>query len=194
MALDPEIILQAYTQGIFPMADLDGKIRWYKANPRGVLPLEGFHIPKSLGQFMRSAGYPYEVRVNTDFRGAMAGCMKQRLGETWITDELIEAYVKLHQMGFAHSVETWEDGVMVGGLYGVALGAAFFGESMFHTRRDASKVALVELVGRLKSKNFVLLDTQTTTEHLKKFGCIEIPERDYLRRLRQAIVQERSFL
>lgn len=191
--LDPETILHAYSQGVFPMAEAGGEIRWYTADPRGVIPLDGLHIPHSLAQFMRSARYPYQVRVNTAFEQTMRGCMMQRFGATWISDRLIQAYNELHRMGFAHSVETWQGDELVGGLYGVSLGGAFFGESMFHTQRDASKCALVELVARLRDRRFVLLDTQATTSHLARFGCTEIPAREYLRRLRQAIELERNF-
>ncbi len=191
--LDPETILHAYSQGVFPMAEADGEIRWYTADPRGVIPLDGFHIPHSLAQFMRSAHYPYQVRVNTAFEQAMRGCMMQRYGATWISDRLILAYMELHRMGFAHSVETWQGAELVGGLYGVSLGGAFFGESMFHTKRDASKCALVELVARLRERRYVLLDTQATTAHLARFGCAEISAREYLVRLRHAIELERNF-
>jgi leucyl/phenylalanyl-tRNA---protein transferase len=191
--LDPETILHAYSQGVFPMAEADGEIRWYTADPRGIIPLDTFHVPQSLAQFMRSARYPYQARVNTAFEGTMRGCMMQRFGATWISDRLIGAYLELHRMGFAHSVEIWQGGELAGGLYGVSLGGAFFGESMFHTQRDASKCALVELVRRLRDRAYVLLDTQATTAHLSRFGCIEISSRDYLGRLRHAIALERSF-
>ncbi|MGA2497477.1 MAG: leucyl/phenylalanyl-tRNA--protein transferase [Tepidisphaeraceae bacterium] len=191
--LDPETILHAYSQGVFPMAEADGEIRWYTADPRGVIPLDGFHIPHSLAQFMRSARYPFKVRVNTAFERTMRGCMMQRHGATWISDRLVQAYLELHRMGFAHSVETWQGDELAGGLYGVSLGGAFFGESMFHMRRDASKCALVELVARLRDRRYVLLDTQATTSHLARFGCTEISAREYLVRLRHAIELERSF-
>jgi leucyl/phenylalanyl-tRNA--protein transferase len=190
---DPETILHAYAQGVFPMTDPDGEIRWYTADPRGIIPLDTFHVPQSLAQFMRSGRYPYVVKVDTAFEATMRGCMTQRDGETWISTRLIAAYAELHRMGFAHSVETWKGDELVGGLYGVALGGAFFGESMFHTQRDASKCALVELVKRLQERAFVLLDTQASTPHLQKFGCIDIPAREYLRRLQRAIVLNRRF-
>lgn len=196
--LDPESLLSAYAQGVFPMTDRDGKVRWYTANPRGILPLERdgsqatFHLPKSLGQRVRSGRF--EIRVNGDFEGTMRGCMEGREEGSWISPQLIAAYVELHKQGFAHSVESWREGRLVGGLYGVALQGAFFGESMFHRETDASKVALVALVERLREREFVLLDTQATTGHLRRFGAIDIPVDDYLRRLRVALMLSRSFV
>jgi leucyl/phenylalanyl-tRNA--protein transferase len=191
--LEPETLLNAYAQGVFPMSDPDGHIRWYTADPRGILPLERFHVPHSLVRFMRSASYPYQVRFDTAFEATMRGCMEQRAGQTWISENLIAAYLQLHRMGFAHSVEAWAGSELAGGLYGVALGGAFFGESMFHRRRDASKCALVELVHRLRERQFVLLDTQATTPHLRRFGCIDVPARQYLRLLQRAIALPRRF-
>jgi leucyl/phenylalanyl-tRNA--protein transferase len=185
MRLDPDTLLDAYTQGAFPMTDQDGRIRWYSANPRGVLPLASFHIPLSLRQILRQRRF--EIRINHDFQAAMRACMHARIQRTWISEELIAAYLRLHELGHAHSVEAWHNGKLAGGLYGVSLGGAFFGESMFHHQRDASKVALVALVERLKDRGFQLLDTQTCSEHLKRFGCTEISEEDYLDQLQQAI-------
>lgn len=191
--LDPQTLLSAYLRGVFPMADSRGTVRWYTADPRGVIPLDGFHVPRSLAQFMRSRNFPFEVRINTAFEATMRACMECRAGRTWISEELIAAYMRLHRLGFAHSVEVWRDGVLVGGLYGVAIGAAFFGESMFHRQRDASKVALVKLVERLRQRGFELLDTQASTPHLERFGCVEIPAVDYLRLLRRAVVKQCTF-
>jgi leucyl/phenylalanyl-tRNA--protein transferase len=191
MRLDPETLLDAYAQGAFPMADEDGRIRWYSANPRGIIPLERFHIPQTLRQVIRQG--KFEIRLNHDFEAAMRACMQTRIERTWINDELIAAYVRLHELGHAHSVEAWRDGELAGGLYGVSLGAAFFGESMFHRQRDASKVALVALVERLKEREFELLDTQTCSDHLKRFGGTEIDEADYLRRLHKAMERECEF-
>jgi leucyl/phenylalanyl-tRNA--protein transferase len=185
MRLDPDTLLDAYAQGAFPMTDEDGRIRWYSANPRGVLPLASFHIPLSLRQILRQRRF--EIRFNHDFEAAMRACMHARIQRTWISEELIAAYVRLHRLGHAHSVEAWRNGKLAGGLYGVSLGGAFFGESMFHHQRDASKVALVELVERLKERRYQLLDTQTCSDHLKRFGCIEISEEEYLEQLQQAI-------
>src|SRR5688572_24056986 len=183
IGLDPETLLTAYAQGVFPMGDRDNVIRWYTADPRGVIPLDAFHVPRTLAQVVRQR--KFEIRFNYDFEATMRGCMAARAEGTWISEELIAAYVHLHELGFAHSVEAWRDGELAGGLYGVSLGAAFFGESMFHHVRDASKVALVALVDRLRERNYELLDTQAATSHLKRFGCIEIRAEDYLRRLKR---------
>jgi leucyl/phenylalanyl-tRNA---protein transferase len=189
--LDPETLLAAYSQGVFPMADRDGSIRWYSADPRGVLPLDRFHVPSTLAALVRQN--KFEIRVDSNFERTMRGCMNARADGTWINEKLIAAYSRLHQLGFAHSVEAWQEDELVGGLYGVSLGAAFFGESMFHTVRDASKVALVHLVDRLRQRRFELLDTQATTAHLRRFGCIDIPADDYLVRLKQALTRECEF-
>lgn len=189
--LDPETLLAAYGQGVFPMADRDGEIRWYSADPRGILPLDRFHVPRTLRPVVR--GGRFEIRINFDFQAVMLGCMESRREGTWINRELIAAYLKLHGLGFAHSVEAWRDGALAGGLYGVSLGGAFFGESMFHRRTDAGKVALVHLVNRLRGRGYELLDTQATTDHLRRFGCIEIPADEYLDRLRRAMGVSRTF-
>ena len=193
MRLDPETLLDAYAQGAFPMAGEDGRIRWYSADPRGVFPLEpgAFHVPDTLRKTV--AGGRFEVRVNHGFEATMRACMELRRERTWISDDLIDAYVRLHNLGFAHSVEAWRGGDLAGGLYGVSLGGAFFGESMFHRQRDASKVALVALVERLRERKFVLLDTQTCTDHLRRFGCREIPADEYLRRLDAALAHDCEF-
>jgi len=192
MRLDPETLLNAYAQGAFPMTDRDGVTRWYTADPRGILPLDAFHIPGTLRQTCRQG--KFQIRVNSDFETTMRGCMGGREDGTWISEDLIHAYKRLHAMGFAHSVETWQNGSLVGGLYGVSLGGAFFGESMFHRARDASKVALVALVERLKQRGFELLDTQATTSHLLKFGCIEISSAEYMKRLSRAIQKNVTFM
>ncbi|MCC7349155.1 MAG: leucyl/phenylalanyl-tRNA--protein transferase [Phycisphaerales bacterium] len=189
--LDPKTLMAAYAQGVFPMADRDGQIRWYSADPRGILPLDQFHVPRTLRGVIRSGRF--EIRINTDFQGVMRGCMESRADGTWINGELIAAYHRLHEMGFAHSVEAWSDGELAGGLYGVGMGGAFFGESMFHRKPHASKVALVHLVQRLRQRDFALLDTQATTDHLRRFGCIEIPAGEYLTLLRRAIGLPRTF-
>ncbi len=196
MELTAESVLTAYTRGAFPMTDPDGVTRWYTADPRGVFPLERFHVPKSLRQTLR--GGRFEVRVDTAFADVMRACKdvprRRPAGSdfggiesgSWISEALIDVYAELFGLGFAHSVECWADGRLVGGLYGVHLGAAFFGESMFHRTRDASKVALVHLVARLTAGGFELLDTQACTPHLARFGCVEVPAREYLRRLARA--------
>lgn len=190
VSLEPQILLTAYSQGVFPMADEDGLIRWYTANPRGILPLDSFHVPGTLRQLLRQQRF--EIRINHAFGEVMRGCMAAR-PSSWINDQIIAAYTRLHELGFAHSVEAWQEGKLAGGLYGVSLGAAFFGESMFHRVRDASKVALVHLVERLRERKFELLDTQATTDHLRRFGAIDIPANRYMVMLRRAITQQREF-
>lgn len=189
--LDPETLLAAYGQGVFPMADRDGQVRWYSADPRGILPLDRFHVPRTLRPVVRSGRF--EIRINFNFQAVIQGCMESRTEGTWINRELLGAYQHLHELGFAHSVEAWQDGELAGGLYGVSLGAAFFGESMFHRQTDASKVALVHLVNRLRQRGYELLDTQASTDHLRRFGCIEIPADEYLALLRRAIGVPRHF-
>jgi leucyl/phenylalanyl-tRNA--protein transferase len=189
--LDPQTLLAAYSQGVFPMADRDGAIRWYSAEPRGIIPLELFHISKTLAAVVKHN--LFEIRINHDFAQTMRACMNARADATWINEKLIHAYTRLHEMGHAHSVEAWRDGELAGGLYGVSLGAAFFGESMFHRQRDASKVALVHLINRLRERKFELLDTQASTQHLARFGCIEISADEYLSRLKVAIQKQRTF-
>lgn len=189
--LDPSTLLDAYAQGVFPMTDRDGKVRWYTAEPRGLLPLDGFHVPGTLRQRVRQGRF--EVRINGDFEQCMRHCMEGRPEGSWISEQLIRAYARLHDMGHAHSVECWREGRMVGGLYGVSLKGAFFGESMFHRETDASKVALVHLVTRLLDRGFELLDTQATTPHLRTFGAIDISSDEYLRRLRSALQKECVF-
>ena len=191
IALDPETLLQAYSQGAFPMTDRDGHTRWYTADPRRIIPLDQFHIPQTLRQIVRQN--KFEVRINYDFAATMRACMNVRRDGSWISDELVRVYTQLHELGFAHSVETWRNDELAGGLYGVSLGAAFFGESMFHYQRDASKVALVHLVKRLCDREFELLDTQANTEHLRRFGCVDIPASDYLERLRRALKRRCEF-
>ena len=194
MNLDTNLLLAAYCQGIFPMSGPDGQIRWYDPDPRAIIPLDaGFHVPGRLARTVRNG--PFEARVNTHFRTVMEACAEpapDREG-TWITPELTDAYVVLHEAGFAHSVEVWRDGSLVGGLYGVAVGGLFAGESMFSRERDASKVALVYLVERLRRGGFVLLDTQFVTEHLQRFGAAEIPRAEYRRRLARALQVRASF-
>lgn len=183
--LRADILLSAYAQGAFPMADPDGVVRWYSADPRGILPLDAFHIPRTLRQVVRQNRF--EIRINHDFQAVVEGCAANRDEGTWISPKMIAAYLNLHRMGHAHSVEAWRDGELAGGLYGVSLGGAFFGESMFHRVTDASKVALVHLVERLRERGFELLDTQANTQHLRRFGCIEIPAERYLDLLDQAL-------
>jgi leucyl/phenylalanyl-tRNA--protein transferase len=190
--IDLEILLSAYASGWFPMAVAPGEIRWYSPDPRGIIPLDTFHVPSRLARVVASGRF--EIRIDADFAGVMRSCAEGRGPEgTWIDDEIVESYAALHHAGLAHSVEAWQQGHLVGGLYGVALGGAFFGESMFHRVADASKVTLVALVERLRANGFLLLDTQWVTEHLQQFGAVEIPRRRYLKLLAQAIEHEASF-
>jgi len=189
LPLTPRVLVAAYSQGIFPM-DVDGEICWFSPDPRTIIPLDGLHVSRRLRRTCRSGRF--EVRINTAFREVMLGCADRAEG-TWISDEILEAYCELHRLGLAHSVETWQEGELAGGLYGVALGGAFFGESMFHYRTDASKVALVATVERLNARGYVLFDVQYTTPHLARFGAIEIPRRQYLARLKRALAIPAQF-
>ena len=184
--LPPALLIRAYRQGIFPMALEDGQIGWFSPDPRGVLPLDDrFHLPSRLARVIRSQAF--EVDVDRDFEGVMRACAERRDEGTWISDEILESYAALYQLGLAHSVECRQAGRLVGGLYGVHLGGAFFGESMFHRVTDASKVALVALIERLRRRGFALLDVQWLTPHLARFGGIEIPRTEYLAALKDAL-------
>jgi len=191
LLLDPALIMRAYREGIFPMALEDGEIGWFSPDPRGILPLDDFHVPSRLARVVRQGRF--EVAVNRDFGAVLASCADRPEDGTWISDDIFQSYLALHRLGIAHSVETWHDGRLAGGLYGVHLGGAFFGESMFHRIPDASKVALVALVDRLQRRGFTLLDTQWVTPHLRQFGAIEISRRDYLRRLKLALARDCTF-
>jgi leucyl/phenylalanyl-tRNA--protein transferase len=194
MRLTPHLLIAAYSQGIFPMADEEGRISWYDPDPRAIIPLDAFHVPRRLARTVRSGRF--EIRVDTAFRAVMEACAAPAPGRetTWISPEMIDAYTALHQLGFAHSVEAWREGRLVGGLYGVALRGLFAGESMFSRETDASKVALVHLVERLRRGGFVLLDTQFLVGgHMRQFGAIEIPRREYKRRLAHALQVEAVF-
>ncbi|WCJ63569.1 leucyl/phenylalanyl-tRNA--protein transferase [Agrobacterium tumefaciens] len=184
-----DILLRAYSAGLFPMADSadDPELFWVEPEIRGIIPLDDFHVSKSLAKAMRKK--PFEIRFNTAFEAVMAGCAAEAADRpsTWINATIRRLYTELHQIGHAHSVEAWEGDELVGGLYGVSLGAAFFGESMFSRRTNASKICLVHLVERLRASGFVLLDTQFTTEHLKTFGAIDVPKLDYARMLDLAV-------
>jgi leucyl/phenylalanyl-tRNA--protein transferase len=188
--IDPELLLRAYALGWFPMGTgRRGRIEWFSPDPRGILPIGAFHAPSRLKRVVRQARF--EIRIDTAFEAVMRACAAR--DETWITEDILGSYVSLHRLGFAHSVETWQDEVLVGGLYGVAMGGAFFGESMFHTVTDASKVALVALVERLRARGFGLLDTQWVTPHLVQFGAMEVPRAEYLERLAAALPLECRF-
>ena len=184
--LEAELLLDAYRHGIFPMAiNRRGTIGWFSPDPRAVIPLDDrFHVPHGLQRVLKQK--KFEVSFDREFPAVIRECAKRREG-TWISKQIIESYCDLHRLGHAHSVETRLDGKLVGGLYGVHVGGAFFGESMFHRATDASKVALVVLVERLRQRGFLLLDTQWQTPHLARFGTYEIPRMEYLRRLRDAV-------
>lgn len=187
--LTPELLLRAYTVGVFPMAESrdSNDISWIDPRSRGILPLDNIHIPRSLKKTVRKG--LFEIRCNSDFSGVISECAKRTRGrrETWINPQIENAVIELHQMGYAHTVETWYDDELVGGLYGVALGGVFFGESMFSRVTDASKVALIHLVARLNIGRFKLLDTQFVTDHLQTFGAIEMPAREFLKKLETAL-------
>jgi len=188
--IDPEVLLQGYRLGVFPMAMDDGEIEWFSPDPRAILPLDKFHVPQTLERAVRRKSF--ETRINASFPEVMRQCAQRP--ETWINGEIIESYTRLNQLGHAHSVEAWQNDQLAGGLYGVSIGAAFFGESMFHHVRDASKIALVALMEHLRARRFVLLDTQWRTPHLAQFGAIEIPRSEYLHRLSSAVNLPRSFI
>jgi len=190
----PELLVWAYCRGIFPMADPDtAEMGWYSPDPRGIIPLAGFRIPKNVARAARQGRF--DIRSDTAFQRVIEACAAPRARDnpTWIDTRLINAYAGLFEMGRAHSVEAWRDGELVGGLYGVHLGAAFFGESMFVRPEsggtNASKICLVHLVRHLKRRNFALLDTQFVNPHLEQFGCTEISREEYLRRLGEAIAR-----
>lgn len=193
--IPPDLLLKAYASGVFPMAESasDPEVFWVRPETRGVIPLDGFHVPKSLRKVIRQGRF--HIRVDTDFEGVIDACAEHRdeRKSTWINAPIREAYVGLFTRGHCHSVEAWRDGKLVGGLYGVRLGGAFFGESMFSKETDASKVCLVYLVERLVERGFLLLDTQFTTEHLKRFGAVDVPHGRYERLLEKALKSDVKF-
>jgi leucyl/phenylalanyl-tRNA--protein transferase len=190
--ITPDILLRAYSIGLFPMAESadDPEIFWVEPELRGVLPLDHFHVSKSLAKAVRKK--PFEIRFDCAFDQVIAACAEETSGRpsTWINRTIRSLYSTLFDMGHAHTVEAWEGNELVGGLYGVSLGSAFFGESMFSRRTDASKICLVHLVERLKERKFTLLDTQFTTDHLKTFGAVDIPRKDYEKLLEKAMQAE----
>jgi len=190
LPLTPEVLVAAYANAIFPM-DVDGVVRWFSPDPRAIIELDAFHVPKSLAQRYRSGRF--EVRIDTAFDEIIRSCADRPEG-TWISEPIVAAYTELHRRGVAHSVESWYEGTLAGGLYGVALGGAFFGESMFHRRTDASKVALVALVERLRARGYRLLDVQFLTPYLARFGAVEIARDDYLDRLQAALAVDARFV
>lgn len=188
--LSPKLLLTAYAAGIFPMADEYNEIHWLAPDPRAVIPLDAVTPPRSLRQVLRRG--TFTVTIDRVFHEVMHGCADRPEG-TWISPQIVRAYTELHRLGFAHSVETWQDDRLAGGLYGVAIGGAFFGESMFHRVPDASKVAFIRLVERLREREFELLDIQFVTRHLRRFGAVEITRAEYERRLAEAIQRPCTF-
>jgi leucyl/phenylalanyl-tRNA---protein transferase len=193
--ITPQILLKAYAAGVFPMAESaeDNALYWVEPEFRGIIPFESFHVPRSLRKAIRQRRF--EVTVDRAFGAVIAGCAEKTAARpsTWINARITSLYTQLHKMGFCHSLEAWRGGRLAGGLYGVRIGAAFFGESMFSRERDASKVALVHLVARLKAGGFRLLDAQFINDHLKQFGAVEVSRNSYQRMLDQAIAEEADF-
>lgn len=182
--IDSEFLLNAYCNGLFPMAnERDGEIHWFSPEQRGIIPLDGFNISRSLRQTIRKK--KFAVRINSNFEATIRACAERE--DVWISETIIQSYLRLHKLGRAHSVECWNNEKLVGGLYGVAIGGAFFGESMFSRMTDASKVALIYLVKRMNERGFILLDVQYSTPHLLSLGCIEIPHLEYMQRLQKAV-------
>lgn len=193
--IPPDLLLKAYASGVFPMAEsaADPEVFWVRPEVRGIIPLDAFHVPKSLAKALKRGAF--EIRIDCDFPAVIAACAERRDGRetTWINRPIREAYFELFRRGHAHSVEAWREGRLAGGLYGVRLGSAFFGESMFSRETNASKVCLVHLVERLRERGFLLLDTQFTTEHLKRFGAVDVPRSRYEKMLRQALEGNATF-
>ena len=189
MKLTPEVLEACYRAGAFPMADGHGRVGFYSSNPRSILELDSLRVSKSLARVIRKG--TYEVHLDRDFEAVISACADRE--ETWINAEIIEAFVRFHEVGKAHSVEAYKDGELVGGLYGVTLGGAFMGESMFSRMRDASKVCLFHLVEHLKRRGYALLDCQIQNDHLARLGAVEIPESEYLARLGEALQLRRTF-
>jgi leucyl/phenylalanyl-tRNA--protein transferase len=189
--LTPQMLLHAYQAGIFPMAESrdDSELFWVDPRRRGIIPINDFHISRSLARHMRSANWT--IRINTDFDGVVAACAERE--DTWISHDIARLYSSLHQMAQAHSFEIWEESDLVGGVYGVVAGTAFFGESMFSKRRDASKTALAFLTKHLSNCGFTLFDTQFLTDHLATLGAIEISRADYHTQLHEALQAQASF-
>lgn len=193
--ITPELLLQAYRQGIFPMAQTAGDpdIFWVNPEERGVIPLDKFHVPRKLAQSIRRKSF--DVTFDQAFPEVIRACASSAHGRetTWISNRLIDLYERLHHMGVAHSIECWQAGKLAGGLYGVVVGSAFCGESMFHYQTDASKIALVHLIARLRYGGFSLLDTQFITPHLQQFGALQIPRDQYLAMLQSALAKQADF-
>jgi leucyl/phenylalanyl-tRNA--protein transferase len=189
--IPPDLLLDAYRQGWFPMGEQGtARLDWFSPDPRGVLPLDDYHAPARLARRVRQQRF--RVSIDTAFPAVLRQCAARR-DETWISELIVESYEELHRRGYAHAVEVWQGDALVGGLYGVAHGAAYFGESMFHLATDASKVALDALVARLRQQRFSLLDIQWVTPHLAQFGAVAIPREDYLTHLADAVETDASF-
>ncbi len=184
--LEPRTLLRAYRHGVFPWYDASMPICWWSPDPRAIIPLDGLHVSRRLERTLRSPRF--RVTINRDFEAVIAGCAADRSDGTWLMPEMIVAYRRLHELGKAHSVEVWNGDWLVGGIYGVAIGGFFAGESMFHRQSDASKVALVRLVERLSECGYALFDIQFLTPHTRRMGGIEISREEYLRWLRAALV------
>jgi len=187
--LEPGTVLAAYRRGLFPMR-ADGMLAWWSPDPRGVIPLDGFHVSRSL----RPARSRFEIRVDTSFEEVMRACADPRRPHGWIDESFVYAYTRLHELGWAHSVEAWHDGELVGGLYGLRIDGLFAGESMFHRVTGASKVAFAVCADRLRERGFALFDVQVLTEHLLLLGCIEIPREEYRRRVQVALERSARFV
>ena len=191
----PEVLLRAYKAGLFPMSESydNPEIFWVDPRVRGILPIKKFHVPRRLKRTVRSERF--EITINTEFKSIMEGCAASvsNRPKTWINSQIIELYTALHDMGFAHSIECWRNGLLAGGLYGIALGGVFFGESMFSRERDSSKVALVHLIARMRAGNFMFIDTQFINKHLSRFGAIAISRSEYQSLLKQAIDIKSNF-
>lgn len=190
-ALTPDLMIRAYAAGIFPMSDgaHHPEVFWVDPQRRGVFPLDSFHISRSLRKRLQRGGY--EIAINRDFAGTVLSCADR--DETWINAQIFSTYLALHAQGYAHSIEVWEGGQMIGGVFGIALGAGFFGESMFSARTDGSKIALAYLIHRLRVGGFQLFDTQFTTEHLQSLGAVDLPRVEYRRRLKTAVTSHANF-
>lgn len=189
--IDSEFLLSAYCQGLFPMADgKEGAIHWFSPDRRGIIPLDGLIVSRSLRQSIRKR--TFELRINTVFESVIRACGARE--DVWISETIVQSYLRLHELGFAHSVECWSKDELTGGLYGVAINGAFFGESMFSRRTDASKVALVHLAERLRTRGYLLLDTQFVTPHLATLGCREVSKQEYHTRLNTALQKECTFI
>jgi leucyl/phenylalanyl-tRNA--protein transferase len=184
--LEPALVVDGYRHGVFPWYVLGDPVLWWSPDPRGVLPLDGLHVPRRLARRMRRLDY--EVRTDVAFEAVMRACDERRPDGSWIHEDMVRCFAAMHRAGDAHSLEVYDEhGVLIGGIYGVAFGGCFAAESMFHRAKDASKIALVSLVDHLRERGFVLLDVQFKTPHLARFGCVEIPRSEYLERLAAAV-------